>query len=217
MKAIGNIFLAWRNGKGNRRIIVGVIKRSATKGARFNYLQQGLEEAAKYGFTCYEGFPDTNKTYSENVIEIFGQRITRSDRNDIGDFYRFWRINSQYKHDSFYMLAYTQGLLPIDNFEFLADFNPIGGLEFVTEISGLSSTSPDPQCISVGDKLRYEPDPFNAYDPYSVKVFKGDLLLGYIKRVHSRVFLKTKKTLDITVHHIERNGTLKRVFVLVRL
>lgn len=217
MKAIGNIFLAWRNGKGNRRIIVGVIKRSATKGTRFNYLQQGLEEAAKYGFTCYEGFPDTAKTYTENVIEIFGQRITRSDRNDTGDFYRFWRINPQYKHDNFYMLAYTQGLLPIDNFEFLADFNPISGLEFVTEISGLSSSKPDPQCISVGDTLRNEPDPWNAYDKYSVKVFKGDLLLGYIKRVHSRVFLKTKKTPDITVHHIERNGTLKRVFVLVKL
>ncbi|MFT3739534.1 MAG: hypothetical protein QM786_12310 [Breznakibacter sp.] len=217
MKTIGNIFLAWRSGKGNRRILVGVIKRNATIGTRFSYLPKGLKEAADYGFTCYEGFPDTKKEYTENVIEIFGQRITRSDRNDIGDFYRFWKIAPQYKHDNFYMLAYTQGLLPIDNFEFLADFNPVAGLSFVTELSGLSSINPAPDCISVGNTLSYQLDPSNPYDHHSVKVFKDDLLLGYVKKVHSRVFHKTQKTFSLTVRHIERNGMLKRVFFSVEL
>jgi hypothetical protein len=217
VKAIGNIYLAWRSGKGSRRILVGVIKRSVTKKTRFYYLQEGLAEAAKYGFTCYEGFPDTQKdrVYTDNVIEIFGQRITRSDRNDIGDFYRFWKIKPEYKHDNYYMLAYTQGLLPIDNFEFLADFNPVAGLEFVTELAGLSTINPQPDSIAVGDTLSYQLDPKNECDPYSVKVYKGDLLLGYIKKVHSKVFHRSKQTLRITVQHIERNGKLNRVFLSV--
>ena len=61
MKAISNIYLAWRKGKGSRRIIVGVIKNNALEGTRFNYIAKGVDEAKKFGFTSYEGFPDTSK------------------------------------------------------------------------------------------------------------------------------------------------------------
>jgi hypothetical protein len=68
MKAIGNIHLIWRAGKGSRRI-VGTIK-SASEGIRFQYNQEGVKQAKKLGFVHYEGFPDTDKVYTENVIEI---------------------------------------------------------------------------------------------------------------------------------------------------
>jgi hypothetical protein len=45
-------------------------------------------------------------------------------------------IDKRNNGDKYYMLAFT-GLLPTDNFEFLAHFNPIENLSFVTEITNL--------------------------------------------------------------------------------
>ena len=77
---IGTIYLAWRKGKGSRRKIVGLIKKNATSGVRFSYIKAGVEEAQKEGFTPYVDFPDTEKVYSENVLEIFGQRLIKTER-----------------------------------------------------------------------------------------------------------------------------------------
>lgn len=217
MKTIGNIFLIWRKGKGARRIPIGVIKRNVSEGVRFHYLQDGLNEAQKLGFGHYEGFPDTKKTYSENVLEIFGQRIIRSERNDARDFYSFWQIDSRYKENDFYMLAYTQGLLPTDNFEFLADFNPGKGLSFITEIAGLSKYQIPSDSIKIGDKLDYQLEIDNRHDDKAVKVFKDDLHLGYIKCIHNKVFHKSTNKFAVFVHRIEKNGVLNRVFLRITL
>lgn len=217
MKAIGNIHLIWRPGKGSRRISVGTIKKSASEGIRFQYNQEGVEEARKLGFVHYEGFPDTDKVYTENVIEIFGQRLMRTERSDLQDFYDFWNIDLSKKEDKFYMLAFTQGLLPTDNFEFLASFNPVDNLSFVTEITNLSEAQIPSDKLSIGDVLRYELEPNNLYDKKAVKVFKGELYLGHIKLIHCKVFHKTNKPFRLTVQGIEKNGILKRIFVKASL
>lgn len=217
MKAIGNIFVAWRKGKGSRRIVIGIIRNNSTEGMRFSYLKNGVKEAEKYGFSSYDGFPNLEKTYKENVVNIFGQRIMRSERNDVDEFFKFWQIDKKYKEDSFYMLAYTQGLLPTDNFEFLADFQPKKGLTFITEISGLSYLNLSPDSLKIGDKLRYEFEPENDRDEDAVKLYKGELFVGYVKIIHNKVFKKSKSFLNVSVHHIEKNGKLNRVFLKVSL
>lgn len=215
MKAIGNIHLIWRTGKGSSRISVGTIKKSTTEGIRFQYNKEGLKEAKKLGFVHYESFPDTSedKIYTENVIEIFGQRLMRSERPDLQDFYDFWSIDLSKKEDKLYMLAFTQGLLPTDNFEFLADFNPVKDLVFVTEITGLNEAKIDSNLVSKGDVLRYELEPNNSFDNKAVQVYKDNLYLGHIKLIHCRVFHKIKKQLNLTVQGVEKNGVLNRVFV----
>lgn len=215
MKAIGNIHLIWRPGKGSRRISVGTIKKSATEGIRFQYNQKGVDEAKKQGFIHYEGFPDTDKIYTENVIEIFGQRLIRSDRPDLKNFYDFWAVDLKNKEDKYYMLAFTQGLLPTDNFEFLADYNPKKGLSFVTEVAGLNGAKIPSDKIAIGDNLNYQLEPENSFDKNAVKVFKGSFYLGHIKMIHCKVFHKTQKQFKLVVQGIEKNGVLKRVFVKV--
>lgn len=213
MKAISKIYLAWRKGKGSRRIIVGVIKNNVTDGTRFSYIAKGVEEAKQFGFTSYEGFPDTSKEYSENVVSIFGQRIMRSERNDIDDFYTFWQIDKKYKDDNFYMLAYTQGLLPTDSFEFLADFNPKKGLSFVSEIAGLSKLELKPNSLKQGDKLTYQLEPTNNQDKDAVRLFKEGEFVGYVKKIHCRVLIKAKGIINVNVHRVEQNGKINRVFI----
>ncbi|WP_432222704.1 hypothetical protein ACRASX_05615 [Flavobacterium sp. TMP13] len=217
MKAIGNIHLIWRPGKGMSRISVGTIKKSTSEGIRFQYNQKGVEVAQKLGFVHYEGFPDTAKIYTENVIEIFGQRLMRSERPDLQDFYNFWNIDQKKKEDKYYMLAFTQGLLPTDNFEFLANFNAVEELSFVTEITNLSEAKIPSDKISTGDALRYELEPTNSFDNKAVKVFKEDLYLGHIKLIHCKVFHDTNKQFKLSVQGVEKNGILKRIFIKASL
>jgi hypothetical protein len=80
MKSIGNIYLVWRKGRGYSRIVIGVIKRNTAENITFQYIAKGIEQAKIEGFNGYTDFPDFNKVYKENVIDIFGQRLTRMER-----------------------------------------------------------------------------------------------------------------------------------------
>ena len=105
MKALGNIFLTWRKGKGERRKIVGTIRRGSSSSVRFNYNLEAVQEAYKEGFSPYTDFPEIDKTYTDNVLEVFGQRLIKTDRSDINRFLDFWAINPKFKDDKYYMLA----------------------------------------------------------------------------------------------------------------
>ena len=213
MKAIGKIYLAWRKGRGSRRTIVGVIHKSATGGVRFHYLKDGVLKAMEDGFSPYIDFPEIEKTYTENVLEIFGQRLIKTERSDIQRYLDFWDIDSKYKEDKFYLLAYTQGMLSNDNFEFLADFHPIKGLKFVSEICGLSHRKLSSGSLAVGERLFYELENRNPNDKFAVKVKRDKQVLGYVKMVHSKVFHKTRFPLKIKVKSIDQNGLINRVFI----
>ncbi|MUP46551.1 hypothetical protein E0K83_12460 [Gramella sp. BOM4] len=217
MSRIGNIYLIWRKGPGSRRIPVGVVKRNSLDGTRFEYIPKGIEAAEKQGFIPYTGFPDISRTYTKNVLEILSQRIVKSERNDLSDFFKFWRIDPSKKTDQYYMLAHTQGILPTDNFEFLADFNPRKGLTFVTEIAGLTKSKIPSDQLSVGDILDYKLEPENPQDKFAVKLFKDGEYVGYVKLIHSRIFYRAKGKIKVTVHHLEKNGVIKRAFLEVQL
>lgn len=218
MKEIGHIYLCWRKGLGERRHIVGILKRNATDGVRFSYLPKGVEKAQKEGFTAYTEFPDFEKTYNSTALEVFGQRIMKPERSDINDFLSFWEISPKYKNNKYYLLARTQGLNPSDNFEFLADYNPIKGLRFMTDLAGLSKLNLPKGTLNVGDELSFEKEPDNVHDRFAVKAsFKGQPV-GYIKKIHSKVFYKSGgENIRIKVKALDQNGTIKRIFVRVYL
>lgn len=218
MKEIGHIYLCWRKGLGERRHIVGILKRNATDGVRFSYFPKGVEKAQKDGFTAYTEFPDLTKTYNGSALEVFGQRIMKSERSDINDFLSFWEISPKFKDDKYYLLARTQGLNPSDNFEFLADYNPVKGLSFMTDLAGLSKLNLPKGTLKVGDELLFEKEPNNEFDKFAVKVNFNGKVVGYIKKIHSRVFYKSAgENLKIKVKALDQNGVIKRIFVKVYL
>ena len=216
MKAIGNIYLTWRKGKGSSRKRIGVIKRNTNAGVTFSYLMEGVLNAEKEGFTPYVDFPDVKKTYTQNVLDIFGQRLIKTERPDSQKYLDFWAINPEYKENKYYLLAHTQGLLATDNFEFLADYNPVKGLSFISEICGLSHTNPPLDIIKEGDELKWKFNKLNPFDNKSVEVYRGDFRLGNVKLVHCNVFHKPGgENLKISVKSIEKNGHLNRVFIKI--
>lgn len=214
-EGIGHIYLAWRKGSGFPRIIIGVIKRNAT-GVTFQYIKSGLVNAKKSGFVIFPDFPDENKIYSNNILEIIGQRLNKSEREDIYRYYAYWEIDPSMKNDKYYLIARTQGLLPTDNFEFLADYNPVKNLSFTSELCGLTHIKLSAHSLNEGDELTWKYDSTDKYDKYAIKVYKGSLFVGYIKKIHSRVFYKKNgNKLKIYVKSINQNGCVNRAFIKI--
>ncbi len=112
-------------------------------------------------------------------------------------------------------MSYTQAWLPTDNFEILADFNPSENLCFVTDLAGLSKTKIQSDQVEIGDILHFKKVSIES-DSKAVQIFKGTLMLGYIKKIHNRVFYKNRsENFTIKVKSIEENGILKRVFLKI--
>lgn len=218
MKEFDKIYLSWRKGQGNGRHIVGLLEQTTDGRFEFSYDQLVVEKAKADGFVPYTEFPDITKTYNGNVLDIFAQRLIKAERPDIQDFYDFWEIEPQHKDDKFYMLGHTQGLQPSDNFEFLADYNLVDGLRFLTELTGLSTYQLPAGSIKSGDLLRFELEPENAKDPDAVLVFKDNTEIGHIKRIHCKLFHKPgAEKLKLSVKSVESNGIIKRVFIKVSM
>jgi HIRAN domain len=218
MKEFDKLYLSWRKGQGSRRHIVGVLEHAIDGRFVFNYDKTSVEKAEKDGFAPYTEFPDVSKSYNGNALEIFGQRLIKSERPDIQSFYDFWEIEPQHKDDKFYMLGHTQGLQPTDNFEFLADYNLVDGLHFLTELAGLSAYQLPSGTLKEGDVLRFELDKKNEHDSEAVTVFKGDTEIGHIKRIHCKVFHKpSAEKLKLSVKSVDKNGIIKKAFIKVSL
>lgn len=215
-KFFGNIFLCWRPKVGDRRITVGVLHQSSN-GITFKYTEEAKQAAEQSGFTPYAGFPNLNETYTKNVLDIFSQRLTRSERPDIDKYYAFWRIAPEYRNDKLYLLAKTQGLLASDMFEFLADYNPVEGLDFVSEVSGLSHSKLPSNILKTGDFLEYKRESKNQQDKYAIALYKGEQKVGYVKKIHSHVFYKTSCRIRVEVLSTEANGHLNRAYIRIYL
>ncbi len=219
MSKFGNIFLSWRKGPGSPRHLVGIIKSNVNQGVTFQYLPSAkLSLAEKDGFDKYTEFQDKDKVYTSGVLEVFKQRLFKSERSDYKDFLSFWGIDEKYKDDTLHLLAHTHGMIPTDNFEFLADFHLTKDLKFVSEIAGLTHLKPSSASVIVDDELIWKKNPTKE-DRYQVDVFtkKGDPL-GWIKKVHSKIFYKINSNqLKIKVKAIDKNGVLKRIFVEIYL
>ncbi len=216
MNEFDKIYLSWRKGQGFRRHIVGLLHQNNEGNFVFEYKKDSVSKAKEEGFSPYIEFPDIEKQYNGNVLDVFAQRLIKSERPDIQSFYSFWEIEPQFKDDKFYLLAHTQGLLPTDNFEFLADYNPKPGLHFLTELAGLTAYHLSAGTLQKGDILRFELDRENEFDSEAVLVFKDDQEVGHIKKVHCKIFHKPgAENLKLSVKAVDENGLIKRAFIKV--
>lgn len=219
MTEFDKIFLTWRKSGGTRRHIVGVLQKTIDGKHIFKYEQPTVAKLqSEEGFTPYTEFQDIIKEYNGNIAEIFGQRLTKTDRPDIQSFFNFWEVDEIKAQDKFYLLGKTQGLIPTDNFEFLAEYHLTPDIHFLTELASLSQLQLPKGTLQFGDILRFELEPTKPFDSFAVKAFKGDMEVGYIKKIHSKVFYQAGgDKLKLTVKAIDQNGIVKRVFVKVSL
>lgn len=216
MLEFDKIFVTWRKGISSRRHVIGVLQKTPEGKNVFNYESNVRHLQETEGFLPYTEFQDINKEYNGNVAEIFGQRLTNIDRPDVGAFFKFWEVDESQANDKFYLLGKTQGLVPTDNFEFLADYKLSTNTHFLTELASLSQLKLPKGTLKVGDVLSFEKEPNNINDEYAVKAFKNETFVGYIKKIHSKVFYQDgAEKLKVVVKAIDQNGIIKRVFIKV--
>ena len=216
MREFDDIYISWRSGSGKPRHIIGVLKKHQDGKFTFSYDIVAVEKARVEGFLPYTEFPDISQKYNGSVLEVFSQRLMKSARTDIKSFYDFWEIDPSQTDDKFCLLAHTQGLLPTDNFEFLADYNPVQGLHFLTDLAHISEANLPANTVKVGDELQYDKDEGNEHDSKAVRVIKAGKEIGYIKKIHSHLFYKPgADQLKLTVKAVDQNGVIKRVFLKV--
>lgn len=210
------IYVSWRSGKGGRRYLVGLLEYIAPDQYTFKYDKEVVERATKEGFTPYVELPDIEKVYDEYALQVFSQRLMKPERPDIQQFYDFWEIDPAFEQNPFYLLGHTQGLLPTDNFEFLADYQYHLQLHFLTELASTSHNILPAHLLNVGDELTMTKEPNNEHDPYAVKVFKDTQFIGYIKKVHNKIFNTTDADkLKLSVKAVDKNGVIKKLFIKV--
>jgi hypothetical protein len=206
------IYISWRKQAGDRRYIIAKIKRNVSEGISFEYLK-GYADAKKDGLEHFLGFKDSQKLTPESIEHLLALRVISKERPDRNGYLSFWEAENV--SDNFDILALTQGKTQTDNFEFLADYQPKKGLKFVTDLANLSRLKLPAKTLSKGDILTYKLEKGNLFDKDAVCIYKGNLPVGYIKKIHSRVFHRTRKTLKITVKAVDENGITKQVFVKV--
>lgn len=214
MSEFSKIYLAWRKGSGSRRHIVGLLEKDNDNNVTFQYLPEAKTLRKTEGFIPYFEFQDLDKVYDVNVLSIFSHRLIKTDRPDVQNFLDFWEVPADKADDKFYLLGKTQGLTATDNFEFLAEYQSTKDVHFLTDISGLSHTKITRDFVKSGDLLQYALDKDNEHDKEAVIVTFNGTMLGYIKRIHCRVFQEAPNLL-LSVKAIEQNGVIRKIFVKV--
>src|SRR4051812_35333151 len=99
MQEFDKLYLSWRKGAGSRRHIVGLLMRKPDGSFVFDYDKKSVEVARKEGFSPYTEFPNIEQPYNGSVLNVFAQRLIKSERPDIQTFYDFWEIEPQFKDD----------------------------------------------------------------------------------------------------------------------
>lgn len=210
------IFIAWRKKSGGRRHLIARIKRTAF-GFTFEYREKDYAKAKTDGLEYISGFQDIDRLKTKGIIQendmlrLLSLRVIGIDKSDSKHFLDFWEASNT--REVFELVALTQGKSPTDNLEFLAHFHPKKNFKFVTDLAGLTHLSLPKGSLEIGDKLTYERDHTNEFDPRAIAVFNKGSKVGYIKQVHNKIFCESKKPIALTVKALEQNGLIKQVFV----
>jgi hypothetical protein len=215
---VDTIFLSWREARGDNRLLIGILKRTADNGFSFHYNTTDYLKAKKEGFLNYPEFAEFGKTYTAYLREVFSFRLMPITRPERQSFLDFWGVPNN--TDWFDELAFTQGKLTSDTFEFLAVFQPGTVNGFVTDIAGITHHDCSLDDLNPGDMLTYQLEPMSeAFNGKAVALYNHkNKKVGYIKQVHNNFFLAaSNKVRTLRVKHVVKNGVLKECFLEVRL
>lgn len=219
-RVVQRIYLSWRTGDGATRRIVGQFWRTES-GVDFKYIldRTDIIDAVGEGFIGYPDFPFSEETYHD-VLPIIARRLVDADRSDRVKYLEHWNAADR-DIDDFDRLALTQAWLTNDRFEFLGEFEPRDGLNFVTDLAGQSHYKVERGKVDCEDPLNFRLESINGFDEPAVNVYneRGDHL-GRIKQVHNRLFSHPdidNYEVELCLKDSEQNGVLKKLFVEVRL
>lgn len=154
------------------------------------------------------------------MLPIISRRLVDPDRSDRVKYLEQWNATGQ-SLDDFDRIALTQAWLTNDKFEFLGEFEPKDGLDFVTDLAGQSHYKVERGIVNCEDPLTYQLESIEGYDEPAVNVStKRGHHLGRIKQVHNWLFSHpdiNRYDIELCLKGSEQNGVLKKLFVEVKV
>lgn len=191
------LYLVWKDPNTRKQFTVGQLAKNG--GYEFSY---GLEvhEAINNGFKPLIAFENLNEKYKSTIMfPVFSSRLPDRKRNGIEKILKKYDLE---EYDEYKLLKRSGAKLPIDNLVFIdpiIDVNEkklkrlfyLAGTRYHFGCKGTDCS--EAVEIKVGDKLNLYAEPDNKHDPNAVKVFHGNIHIGYIPRYYCSAINKALK------------------------
>ncbi|WP_066638599.1 HIRAN domain-containing protein [Desulfolucanica intricata] len=184
------LWLVWQNSKTRLRHNIG---RLWTENGKyfFQYDQQGLSSAKKYGYQLHPSFPGIEVYKSNKLFPAFALRLPNTDRPDYKNILSKYGLSNI--SSDFDILAKTGGKLATDNYEFVEALHKCDnlGLDHEFYIAGWRywvGPNLPPEKLMPGTILKITPELENKYDRFALQVETNDgAKIGYIPAFYSKI------------------------------
>lgn len=218
------LLLAWQGpdpkGERTRFAVAELIRQNGECLLRY-FPAEDLARARTLGFEGYPAFKLAQREHQLGVMAAFLRRLPPRSRADFDAYKAQFRLRSNLDLSDFALLAYTEAKLPSDGFSIV---NPLDEMcppcQFVFEIAGYRHYHHElPAHPVVGQRLEFEPEPTNKWDPHAVMVKADHNLLGYVNRLQAQAFLRwiRDRLLSACVERLNGNVEKPRAFMFVEV
>ena len=215
------LYILWRSPNEREGFFaVAQIERNNDNSIQLSYLKntQDFIDAQERGFTGYPAFPDINKTYTENILNIFMRRLPPRKREDFKFYLNQIGLDSNIEIPDFALLAYSRAQLATDDFRLIFSFEGIKvPCEVIAEVVGVRHYKNNFSSIALNNKVTFEPEPDCQYDPNAIQVLYNGKIIGYISKVQAPSFGEILKTNKVSGTIQKLNGTAERPRIFIKI
>lgn len=148
-------------------------------------------EAQKLGFKPYPAFPETDKIYTNNVIDAFMRRLPPRKRGDFPQYLEGLRLKSDMQMSDFALLGYSGAKLLSDGFSIIHPFDEVTGpCELLLEVARYQPIHQQGQAdIQVGNPaVLVLVEGFSSVFKEKILIEVNDQHIGYVNRALSLTF-----------------------------
>ena len=217
------LYLLWRSPKEEEAFFaIAKIERQRDGNIIFYYLKdsEDYRKAQRRGFDSYPAFPEKDKKYTSNVLELFMRRLPPRKREDFKFYLEQLDLDKNIKITDFTLLAYSGGQLATDDFKFVYTFDNLEvPCEIIMETVGVRHYLKDRNDLQINEYVKFVPEPINEHDSNAIMIKLKNDKIGYVSRVQAESFLKVLKKYNVSALIHKINGTIMRpkIFIKVKI
>jgi hypothetical protein len=218
------LLLSWLPSSGHRmnRIVAELVRTENNAVMRYFWGEKDFELAVNEGFGGYPYLPVENESY-ENILDVFTKRLPPRSRGDFSKYMESIRLRPDTKIDDFTLLGYSGAKLPDDDFSLIHPMDKaVIPFEFLMDVSGTRYNEVENlyERITIGDMVKFIPEPENEWDSEAIAVYYHDMRIGYVCRGILREFngwLSGKLNISGIIE--KKNGTSEkpRVHLFIKI
>tara|TARA_B100000949_G_scaffold225811_1_gene230453 strand:- start:595 stop:1350 length:756 start_codon:yes stop_codon:yes gene_type:complete len=145
------------------------------------------------------------------VADAFKRRLPAEKRADFRDFTDAFRIAQSAEKSLPTLLAVTGGRQANDGFSFVDPLeHTLAESDLLLEVTGCRHYLEAVRQCTVGEAVKFSPEPDNKFDPDAIKVECKGNVIGYVNRIQTKGMLKAIQHFPYHAEIVRWNGTSER-------